>query len=463
MAKRTQLLIVVVIGLVLRLVKLDQSFWLDEASQAQQSIMSVGEIWFHRTNDFQPPLFYLLSHYWMQFSHTEIWLRLLPVTFGVLSIIAIYKLGNEILKEEKIVLFGNTIQPGLIAAFLLAINPYLVYYSQEFRMYSLVVLLSIVAMYLLVKKSRLLFVFNAILLYTHYSTVLLFLAQAVYIVVKEKKFKWFLVQLAGTALLFSPWLPQFFGQLHSGLNIDEYLPGWRSILTVPVLKSLPLILFKFVGGRINLLPKVVYGIYIVFILCVTALATILARKQKTFLRYWFWLPIIASILISFKIPQTQPFRLLFTLPALLLMFTQAVAKFPKFFLTIFIYISLVGNITYYTRPRLQREQWRQAIEFLSARNAVTILKFSDNFAPIAWYKPDLKTIPAVSTFPSNYDSVSNNLAMQTLPNEVFVMDYLMELTDPQNNVSKSLEKLGYQLGNEYNFEGVGIIHQFTIK
>lgn len=67
-----------------------QSFWLDEASQAMMSQKTVSEIWYQRSGDFHPPLFYLLAHYWMQVSHSEIWLRILPVIFGVVSIYLIY-------------------------------------------------------------------------------------------------------------------------------------------------------------------------------------------------------------------------------------------------------------------------------------------------------------------------------------------------------------------------------------
>ena len=39
------LILILVLGLVLRLMKLDQSFWLDEASQAQMSSLPVQQIW----------------------------------------------------------------------------------------------------------------------------------------------------------------------------------------------------------------------------------------------------------------------------------------------------------------------------------------------------------------------------------------------------------------------------------
>ena len=78
--------LIVILGLILRLIAIDQSFWLDEATQAILSSKTVGFILFNRTADFHPPLFYLLSHIWININTSDIWLRLLPLTFGVGSI-----------------------------------------------------------------------------------------------------------------------------------------------------------------------------------------------------------------------------------------------------------------------------------------------------------------------------------------------------------------------------------------
>ena len=58
MAKEKYLLIgILLLGLVLRLINLGQSFWLDEASQAQMSALSISQIWFERREIFTLPCF----------------------------------------------------------------------------------------------------------------------------------------------------------------------------------------------------------------------------------------------------------------------------------------------------------------------------------------------------------------------------------------------------------------------
>lgn len=428
------LIIILIIGLGLRLIKLDQSFWLDEASQAQISSMSAKSIWFDRQADFHPPLFYLLSHFWLQFDRSEAWLRLLPISFGLLNIAVIYYLAKDI--NPKL---------GLIAAFLLAINPFHVYYSQEFRMYSLLALLGTLSMLAFYKKHWSLFLINALMLYTHYAAVFLIAAQFLYVIIFDRKYlKTSIIYFLLSIILFIPWLPQFLVQLQSGVNIDQYLPGWRNILTLSPLKSLPLILFKFVAGRINLLPKVVYAVYIAFVLLVTVAGLLLARGKRRLLYTWLFAPILGSIFLSFFIPQTQPFRLIFALPALVILLAEASVRFPKLFLTLLIYIAVVGNYTYFTRPRLQREQWRQALEFIRTWPAPLIVKFPGAFAPITWYAPDFLVIPALP-------------ALHLPDGQFYLLQYLTGLTDPNYQIDSRIQAAGFSLQKRYNFEGVGFI------
>jgi mannosyltransferase len=448
--------LVLLLGIGLRLININQSFWLDEASQAQQSSMTVGEIWHERPGDFHPPLFYLLSHFWLQFGKSESWLRLLPIGFGVVSIYAIYVLVNKLLADRN---------AGLIGAFLLAVNPYHIYYSQEFRMYSLLGLLGIWSMYMLLRRSRWLFVANGLMMLTHYSGILLIFSQLLYVLsFSRKDLKWYVTQFFISLIIFLPWLPQFAKQLQTGSNIDAFLPGWRDVLSISATKSLPLVIFKFVAGRINILPRGAYMIYIVFVLGITVIASALARKRRDFVFSWLMIPIITSIFLSYLIPQTQPFRMIYTLPALIIIFTQAVIKFPKLFLTLLIYIAVVGNLLYFTRVRLQREQWRQAISFLSQQQGPILVKFADKFAPFYWYNDKLPVYSAMGSYPAQSQDVAARLAVLTSSGQdIFLLEYLTGLTDPSRITDQAIIELGFRRIEAYNFEGVGIIHQYTKK
>jgi len=167
--------------------------------------------------------------------------------------------------------------------------------------------------------------------------------------------------------------------------------------------------------------------------------------------------------VSFALPLNQPFRLIFVLPAIIMILAQAAVKFPRTFLLLLLYISVAGLVMTYTRPRLKKEQWRETVAFLEAKEdarSSIILKFSANLAPLEWYAPNLKVLPAVPTFPAQIQQVSTNLVQANLKEQVYVLDYLGELTDPYKTVEQSLMELSYQKQDVFNFEGVGLIHLY---
>ena len=122
------LLGIVLIGAFLRVYHLGtQSIWFDEAYSVGLSSLSVPQIVQAAAADVQPPLYYLLLHYWMMaFGTSESAVRLLSVLFGVLAIPMIYVVGRQLFNKEV----------GLVAALILALSSFNIYYSQETWMYS---------------------------------------------------------------------------------------------------------------------------------------------------------------------------------------------------------------------------------------------------------------------------------------------------------------------------------------
>ncbi|HBC72909.1 MAG: Glycosyl transferase family protein [Candidatus Amesbacteria bacterium GW2011_GWB1_47_19] len=451
------ILIILLLGLGLRLININQSFWLDEASQANLSSLPLHQIWYGRGGDFHPPLFYFLVHTWLIFGRSEIWLRTLPLTFGIANIFIIYLLARDLFPqmESKI---------RYLSALLLAISPFHIYYSQELRMYSLLCLLGTMSMYFFFRRRYLLLsVFNTLLLYTHYSAIFLIATQLIYVVMySRKELKSFTFSFLLSAFSYLPWLPQFYRQLNSGLNIDTYLPGWRQVLSISPLKAFPVIVFKLVAGRISFISRIVYGIYIVFVFTVTFLALVISPRPKRQLVIWVFFPVILLLLTSLALPQNQPFRVIYVLPGFILLFARACIRYPKLIVTLVCYIFIVGDIAYFTRPRLQRENWRDASAFLSRQQTAVVVKFSDRFAPLAWYAPDLPVVGPVSTFPAAYQPVFEKLgpALAT-STRVYLLQYLTDLTDPHREVDRVIENLGFSQTKIHDFSGVGFIYEYS--
>ncbi|MBE9507457.1 MAG: glycosyltransferase family 39 protein [Chloroflexi bacterium] len=137
------LLAILLLASLLRFYRLDaQSFWNDEGNSARLSERTLDLILEGTASDIHPPGYYLLLHYWRGlFGQSEFALRSLSVVAGLALVAFTYLLGRH--------LFGET--TGLMAAFLGAVSPFAVYYSQEARMYALLAVLSAASTYLLLR------------------------------------------------------------------------------------------------------------------------------------------------------------------------------------------------------------------------------------------------------------------------------------------------------------------------
>lgn len=103
-----------------------QSLWSDEGNSAALARRGFAEIAQRAAFDIHPPLYYWLLKIWVAvFSDSEAGLRSLSAALGVALVYVVWRLGRS--------LFGNRV--GLIAAFIAALSPLQVYYSQEARMY----------------------------------------------------------------------------------------------------------------------------------------------------------------------------------------------------------------------------------------------------------------------------------------------------------------------------------------
>jgi 4-amino-4-deoxy-L-arabinose transferase-like glycosyltransferase len=92
-----------------------------------------------------PPLYYALAWFWTQVTGTgELGLRSLSAVAGVATVPVAYLIGVELRGRRA----------GLVAAALVAVNPMLLWYSQEARAYALLVLLCAISLLYCVRALR---------------------------------------------------------------------------------------------------------------------------------------------------------------------------------------------------------------------------------------------------------------------------------------------------------------------
>ncbi len=164
-----------------------QGFWYDEANTVYLLDHSFGKMFgLLAVNESTPPLFYVLAWLWSRvFGVGEAGLRSLSALFGVSVIPVAYLLGRTL----------ATRRVGLVLAALTAFNPLLIWYSQEARSYSLLVLLTALSLVALVRyrvsaqpMTAIAWAVAAILaLNTHYYAVLAVAPQALWLLYEQRR------------------------------------------------------------------------------------------------------------------------------------------------------------------------------------------------------------------------------------------------------------------------------------
>jgi 4-amino-4-deoxy-L-arabinose transferase-like glycosyltransferase len=140
---RAGLLAIILLAFALRLYRLGyQSLWYDEAVSVHLATKDLTALTLHTAGDIHPPLYYYLLHFWVLIAgSSEFSAAFFSVVFGILILVLAYRLAHEI--------YGG--RAALLAAFLIAISPFNLWYSQEVRMYTLGAFLGLLTLYCLLR------------------------------------------------------------------------------------------------------------------------------------------------------------------------------------------------------------------------------------------------------------------------------------------------------------------------
>jgi hypothetical protein len=164
--------------------------------------------------EISPPLFFVLSWTTAQISHAPELIRAPSVVAGVLSIPAVYLVGQRTVGRGA----------ALVAGALTTLSPFMVYYSSEARSYALMMLLatlSTLAMLLAVERGGVRWwvayaVCSAGAVYSHYTCVFVLLAQFGWLVVTHPEARRQAVLAnVGALIALIPWTGGFVSDLNS--------------------------------------------------------------------------------------------------------------------------------------------------------------------------------------------------------------------------------------------------------
>ncbi len=413
---------ILIIAVIFRLISLNQSLWLDEATTASVSVMSFGQIFRNfLPGDFHPPFYYVLMKFWVDvFGNSETSLRVPSIIFGLGTVVMIYKIGR--LK------FTN--RESLTASFLAATSGLLVYYSQEARMYSLVVFLVCCAFYFFL-KSRWFFLSVTLALLAATDYVALSIIPVLFIISKNRR--QFVMALIPLFVFFLFWAQTFLTQLGFGFKVSG--TPWGNLLGPATVKNVLLIPVKFIIGRVSIDNIWSYTLTMSVVVLVFAYLTYKVRRSYKEIWLWAVLPLTIGILVSLKIPTLTYFRFIFVLPAFYLLLSAGIWSSKKFsfvFMAIVATVNLVSTITYLYNPKFQREDWRGAVTLIESqrpRNSLVVFVTRSNWEAYKYYAPDAKIVDPSMVTPGHEN--------------IYLMRYVYEIFDPKDTARLKILSEGY--------------------
>ncbi len=228
---RIWLIIIALICLVyvlLRVWKLtDSCLWFDEIFGIHAAELDWTNLfWFVAQDLIHPPLFYALLKIWISIGGESLfWLRLFPVFFSILAVTPFFLLCRELKLSFPTVAVSLTF---------FAVNGSLIKYAQEVRMYSLLLCLGLVSLWLFVRyvnsgKGFFLFIIaNILLIYTHYFGWLILASEVLAVVtLARERLKEILLMFALTMLSFVPWLYAIWEATKINANVGQNI-GWMA-------------------------------------------------------------------------------------------------------------------------------------------------------------------------------------------------------------------------------------------
>jgi mannosyltransferase len=227
---------IILIAFWLRLAHIDTfSFWTDEGITTLRTGYSLPKILRNvvtiqkvHTTDTHPPLFYVVVHYTRQlWGESDFAFRFPSAVFGVLLVPLLFVFGGRLFRSRT---------TGYLAAGLTAVNPLLIWYANEARMYTLLLLLITTATFILWQAMQettarpqdrsgfgrslaLYILFAGLAFYTHYTAAFIILVQAPFWIrlLWRRGHKRLLLLGAAAGLLISlPLLPTMLPRLFNG-------------------------------------------------------------------------------------------------------------------------------------------------------------------------------------------------------------------------------------------------------
>ena len=343
-----------------------KSFWYDEGISVEAARLDwvnlLHLVWEY---DINQALYLVCLKFWLKLGMSEFFVRSLSVLFGLAAIAVVYVLGARLFRPRV----------GLIAALLLGVNAFHVRYSQDARGYALLVLLSALCSWLLVRcveeprprNWTQYAIASTLLVYVHLYGALVVVAHALSMAVLPRQHR----DTAGWFRSF-----RFFGYGLLPIAIYMSRAGTQRMNWLPRLNAgLVGHFFQVLAGNCG------YSLVALYVLA-WAMAVWARLEAKSaapdatsawryhFLLIWLVFPIAAVLAGSHFVPLLLPRYLIECLPASVLLAAAGISHLRSGgarwgMLLAMGALSVYGVLAYYQHDfDLRRDDWRTASQYV---------------------------------------------------------------------------------------------------
>ncbi len=493
------LLLIILIAFALRVYRLDtQSLWYDEGVTATLAQRDLAELTAWTARDIQPPLYYYLVAGWGRVAGWSEWsLRFVSAWWGVLLVPLLALLARRLMHRSKDFTLSSyhtktkifTITVALVTAF----HPLLLYYSQEARMYTMVVALGVLAGYLFLRattvethKRRDWVLYSLVAtaaVYTHYFAFFLLFAFLMTGLLTSTNRRTTIPPLLGAhlaiALLFSAWIAPLFTQLATDRSY------WQG--TFKIGEALRAIFLRFVVGETVLEQFAGPYLWIAGVVTLLMVAMLLyqgwrnraAAQPLVFIFSWLLIPTACVLLLAIAVPKFNVRYVMLALPGLVLLWSWGAANIPGMakgerrgslsllFITLpLLAIFGIADRNWFTDHSFLKAQWREAAAYVRLHHepGEAVVLVSGHTWPVwdyyasdlpAIHLPDLQILDVDAVLDFAESGTALRAALQGY-NGAWLVNWQDEVVDPTGVVPIQLGWAGTEKTFRSQFWEVGV-------
>lgn len=462
------LILIIIINVFLKAYNLHgASLWFDEVSQINMSLSSFKDI---ISNSFDTPnglLYTVILSFWMKlFGIGEVATRSLSVIFSVVTVPFIFFFARKHFNAFT----------AIFASLMFTVSHLHLYYSHEVRSYTLVSLLVVISFYVFLDiihepkrhKTIILVIINTLLLYTHLTSILIFAAQGLYIIIypKHPKKIWPIgLSFIIPVLFLSVW---FFNNTWFGG--DE--TTWGS---VPSIRNFFNMFISFANKGNSIILGVLLVLYFWYLRKNREIPVKVENFQKKtlFLLFWAVVPVIIMYLAS--ICYNPRFTARYMLYAsiglyLLLPFIASDNRFPNkikvFVLGVFVIIS---GLTLNLNPD-KNEDWKGAINYyqdIKTPNSATIVSAWYQWVTFSYYNNPgyfkeyddppalMETLSTENIYFTNGTGILKQISLDDKEKIILILSHY-KVVDPDQKLLNHFKENYIETGESENFPDIRI-------